>query len=193
MLLFCSLALNAIVVKGARQAEVSAEEYAVYSAYLNSIEINPNDGKLVKLIVLEDYTVTIPKSCSYDNIAKHYERISKDEFKLLFEDVRAKSIESTPLKRLFKIRHDYVFLGVTGFEAFFKVEDIDGWEEFYKKYPNSSGYVSFSRVSFNATLTKAMMFRRESCGSLCDSGIYIFFEKVDGKWRDVDKINCWIS
>jgi len=37
--------------------EISAEEYAVYSAYLNGFDKSPNDGKPVKLVVVNNETV----------------------------------------------------------------------------------------------------------------------------------------
>lgn len=191
--LLCLLALGVILVSDTEQTGVSAEEYAVYSTYLNGIEINPNDGKTVRLIVINNHTATIASSCSQDNIAKYNIKIAKDELRPLFEDLQTRSRESVPIERLFNIRHDYVLLGESNFSAFFKVKDLEGWEDFYKKYPNSSGYVSLSRVGFNTTFTKALIFRSESCGSLCGSGDYILFEKTDGKWKDVGRFNCWIS
>jgi hypothetical protein len=193
ILLLCSLVISVRLGGEAKQIEVSAEEYAVYSAYLNGVEQNPNDGKPVKLIVIDSHTMATVSSCSQDNIAKYNKRIAKDELKPLFEDLLARSRESALLKRLFSIRHDYILLGRKDYAAFFRIKDIEGWEDFYKKYPNSSGYVSLSRIGFNTTFTKAILFRSESCGSLCGSGDYILFEKTNGKWKDVDRFNCWMS
>jgi hypothetical protein len=182
-----------MLISDTEATEVSAEEYAVYSAFLNGIEKNPNDGKTVKLIVINNHTKVIESTCSQDNIAKYNKRIAEDELKPLFEDLLTRNRESVPLKRLFNIMHDYVLLDKADFESFFRVKDLEGWEDFYKKYPTSSGYVNFSRVGFNTTFTKAIVFRSESCGPLCSSGDYILFEKMDGKWRNVDRFNCWIS
>ena len=176
-----------------QKTEVSPEEYAVYSAYLNGIEISPNDGKAVKLIVINDHTTIIESSCSQDNIAKYNQRIAKGELRPLFESSQARSKESVSLSRLFNIKHDYVLLAESAFADFFKAKDLDGWEDFYKKYPGSSGYISLSRVGFNTTFTKAIIFRKQNCGSLCGSGDHILFEKVDGKWKDIGRFNCWMS
>ncbi len=193
VILLFLLAVIPVLPVDTKRTEVSDEEYAVYSAYLNAIEISPSDGKPVKLIVINDHTEAIPSSCSLDNIAKHNKRIAKDELKPLFEDVEARSKESAPLKRLFNFRRDYVLLAAADFAAFFRVKDLEGWEDFYKKYPDSSGYVSLSRVGFNATFTKAIIFRSGSCGSLCGSGDYTLFEKINGKWKEAGISNCWIS
>ena len=193
ILLLCLLVLGAMLVSGTEKTEVSAEEYAVYSAYLSGIENSPNDGKAVKLIVINDHTTAIEGSCSRDNIAKYNQRITKDELRPLFENLQTRSKESVSLDRLFNIKHDYVLLDERTFADFFRAKDLEGWEDFYKKYPDSSGYISLSRVGFNTTRTKAIIFRKQNCGPLCSSGDYILFEKIDGKWKDVGRFNCWIS
>jgi hypothetical protein len=193
ILLFCLLSVKIILTGNTQNVEVSAEEYAVYSAYLNGTEKNPNDGKAVKLIVINDHAIIIKDTCSQDKIAEYDKRIANDDLRVLFESLRAKNRESISLKRRFNIRHDYVLLHESDLAAILKAKDIEGWDYFYEKYPNSSGYVSLSRVGFNTTFTKAIVFIEQSCGSLCSSGDYILFEKRDGKWREVDKFNCWIS
>jgi hypothetical protein len=185
-----------IGIEGHSQGEkttLSAEEYAVYSSYLNAIEKSPEDGKAVKLIVINNQTHLVYPSCSPDAIARYDKRIANDEYKPLFKDLQAKSTESNSLKNSFNIKHKYVFLDVKRFAAFFKSEDIDGWQEYYKAYPNSPGYISLSRVGFNADQTKALMFRSMNCGTLCASGDYLFFEKKNGQWKQVSVFNCWMS
>jgi hypothetical protein len=84
-------------------------------------------------------------------------------------------------------------LDVKEFTAFFKIKSFDGWNDFYKKYPNSSGYISVSRVGFNTNFTRALLYKSNSCGSLCGSGDYVLFEKADGIWKAVNWFNCWMS
>jgi hypothetical protein len=193
ILLFCLLSVKLILTGNTQNVEVSVEQYAVYSAYLNRIEKNSNDGKAVKFIVINDHAIVIKNNCPQDKIAEYDKRIANDDLRALFENLRAKNRESVSLKRRFNIRHDYVLLNESDLAAFFTAKDTEGWDYFYEKYPNSSGYLSLSRVGFDTTFTKAIIFIEQSCGTLCSSGDYILFEKIDGKWREVDKFNCWIS
>ncbi len=193
ILLFCIFALGLKSNSDIGKDELSSEEYAVYSAYFNGIEKSPKDGRLVKLVVINNQTKGVGDYCSQDSIAKHDKRITNDQIKSLFEDLQTKKDDSKLFKRLFDIKHDYVLIDNKDFEVFFRNKDYEGWDDFYKKYPNSSGYIGLSRVGFNTNLTKAIIFRTINCGALCGSGDYILFEKIDGKWKEVDRFNCWMS
>jgi hypothetical protein len=67
------------------------------------------------------------------------------------------------------------------------------WEEFYKKYPNSSGLVFFSRVGFNERHDQAFVYVGRSCGGLCGSGDYVLLTKVNGQWVVTGEQNLWVS
>ena len=62
-----------------QRLEVSNEEYAVYSAYLNSVDQNYNDGRPVKLVVVLNKTTQISDSCT---TARHSSSSSRQ--RLLF-------------------------------------------------------------------------------------------------------------
>src|SRR5262249_8499323 len=173
--------------------EIAAEDYAVYSAYLNEFDISPDNGKPVKLVVVNNKTAGPSKSCSTENVAKYSMGIAAEELKPLLEELQVKNKESTSLQKLFKIKHSYVLLDEKDFGAYFKTKDFKGWDNFYKKYPDSSGYITLSRIGFNTDLTRAILFRSMNCGVLCGSGDYILFEKTDGKWKAVKWFNCWVS
>jgi hypothetical protein len=157
---------------------VTNEEYAVYSALLDRIKINPNDGKEVKLLVINDRTQGPYKSCFPEEIAKWDGRINDDELKPLFENLIEKSKDSKPLNKNFKVNRKYVLLGAENLSSIFKRKDLEGWDDFYEKYPDSSGYLSFSRVGFNSDQTRAVIFRQESCGVLCAYGGYVLLSKI---------------
>lgn len=68
-------------------------------------------------------------------------------------------------------------------EAIF--ESGGGWDLFYKRYPASGGYISFSPVGFDSEKTHAIVDMHLSCGSLCGHGQPRFFKKINGKWCEV--------
>lgn len=67
------------------------------------------------------------------------------------------------------------------------------WGEFYKKFPRSSGIVSFSNVGFNDQHDQAFLYAARSCGGLCGAGDYVLLKKVNGKWEIVDDQCLWVS
>jgi hypothetical protein len=60
-----------------------------------------------------------------------------------------------------------------------------GWDGYYRRYPDSRGFFSFSAVGFNSTRIRALVDMGHHCGMLCGNGGPHFFEKKDGKWREV--------
>jgi hypothetical protein len=67
------------------------------------------------------------------------------------------------------------------------------WERFYKKYPNSSGLVYFSKVGFNDRHDQAFVYMGRSCGGLCGAGEYVLLNKVNGEWVVRNEQDLWVS
>src|SRR5262249_39084379 len=152
-LIFCGFILISFIPPGGNHQEaksdsVTAEEYAVYSALLNEIKINPNDGKEVTLLVINDRTEGPNKSCFPEEVARWNDRKKAEELKPLFKNLIEKNKGSKSLDRNFKVNKKYVLLNEENLASIFKRKDFEGWDDFYKKYPASSGYITFSRVGF---------------------------------------------
>jgi len=56
------------------------------------------------------------------------------------------------------------------------------WENFYKQYPNSGGWIELSAIGFNADKTVAVVYMGHHCGGLCGGGGFHVLQKKDGKW-----------
>ena len=72
----------------------------------------------------------------------------------------------------------------------------DGWSGFYRKYPDSGGYLQVSSVGFDSARSRAMVYMAHLCGGLCGGGTHYLLEKIDGAWREanLDLIQCrWDS
>ena len=169
---------------------VTTMEYAVYSALLDEIDESPKDGKEVKLLVVNDQTEGPDKRCVPEEVAQWYGEVKSDELKPLFENLIEKNKDSKPLYRKFKVNRQYVLLNAQNFVSMFEMRNLDGWNEFYKKYPDSSGYITFSRVGFNSNETKALIYRRTNCGGLCGYGGYILLSKDNGTWKEIGSYGC---
>jgi hypothetical protein len=176
-----------------RTNSVTTEEHAVYSALLDGIRKSPNDGKEVELLVINDRTQGPYKFCFPEEIAKWDGRVTDDELKPLFENLIEKNKDSKPLNKNFKVNRKYVLLRAEKLSSIFKRKDFDSWVDFYKKYPASSGYITFSRVGFNSDEKKAVIYRETNCGFLCGYGGYILLSKDNGTWKVISGYGCWQS
>ena len=178
----------------AKSSLVTAQEYAVYSALLDEITQSPNDGKVVRLLVVNDRTEGRRKMCWPEEVAKFQKGIAADELKPLLADLLTKNDKACSLTKQFKLSRRYVLLNEEAVSVIFKGRDYEErWHEFYRKYPNSSGFITFSRVGFNKEGTRAIIYRETGCGSLCAYGGYILLNKEKGVWRVGTGYGCWQS
>ena len=83
------------------------------------------------------------------------------------------------LKRGLSIKKPYV---LAPFDKLRSALKPGSGENFYKQYPNSSGWIELSAVGFNADKTVAVVYMGHHCGGLCGSGGFHVLQKKDGKW-----------
>jgi hypothetical protein len=65
------------------------------------------------------------------------------------------------------------------------------WSEFFRKYPESTGILSFSRVGFNKQKTHAILYVEKICGHICGTGSYLFYYKSSGSWQVGSIFRVW--
>ena len=67
------------------------------------------------------------------------------------------------------------------------------WNTFYKLYPDSAGYNSFSRVGYNKSGSQSLVYFVNWCGQLCGTGSYLLVEKTPDGWVVKESGGMWIS
>jgi hypothetical protein len=159
---------------------IENEEYAVYSALINE---NTSDENINRVLVIKDLpTVWVgsldeEKNTFYDDLLKSSSLLLAETV----DDLRAKNKEAHAFTRSFDIKRRYVL--VSGW-----------WEEFYRRYPESRGFATFSRVGFNDDKTQALVYQAYSCGGLCGGGGYVLLVKVNGVWANKGTVGpVWVS
>jgi len=76
----------------------------------------------------------------------------------------------------------------------FNNPDINkGWKEFYRRFPNSSGEISFSRIGYSSDKTHAMVEMASMYSSLGGEGRWISLKLVNNEWTIVKSIITWMS
>jgi hypothetical protein len=69
----------------------------------------------------------------------------------------------------------------------------DGWEAFYRLYPNSSGEIVFGCIGYNASHTRALVEMGNMYASLGGEGQVIYLAKESGHWKLVKSVVIWVS
>jgi hypothetical protein len=107
-------------------------------------------------------------------------------------DFNAKLDSTCALKALMDHPPVYTLISRKEVDEIFK-KNQDGWAEFYKRHPQSSGIWSFSRVGYNIAKNEALVYLAHSCGMLCGTGHLYLLTKEDGGWVVKNKLMLWIS
>lgn len=89
------------------------------------------------------------------------------------------------LQRKLELSYEYELVPRETIRALFKGNGLEGWKDFYAKYPNSGGDIQLSAVGFNSDKTLALVYVGHSCGGLCGGGSYHLLKRTDDKWSEI--------
>jgi hypothetical protein len=67
------------------------------------------------------------------------------------------------------------------------------WEAFHREFPDSAGWISFSRVGLSNDAGQAVVSVSSTRGSLDGSGHLVFLRKEAGVWRIKKTIMTWVA
>lgn len=168
------------------------ESYAVYSVALKKYESSSENGQKAPIIVINENTEigNIEKKSNAEFL-RNFNLEVPAEFQSAFEDFKSKNIKSEKLIKSFDIAQDYVLVTK---DDVFKSENINEiWKLFYKKYPDSRGLITFSKVGFDADKKHAFIYQEQLCGFLCAEGGYVFLTKEQGEWKITKRMITWVS
>lgn len=108
------------------------------------------------------------------------------------EDYAAHMNQTRGITELPNLGVPYTLIHQRELEHIFR-RNNDGWAEFYKRYPGSSGTVDFSNVGFDRVRKQAFVYVAHGCGWLCGSGDYVLLEKRNGMWTIISETGLWVS
>ena len=111
--------------------------------------------------------------------------------KQCIEDFYQKNQNSDKLKQELKLLKDYIFISNEELNNIY--QEKNRWKIFYKKYQNSSGIITLSKITFNKSKRKAIVYhgnRRSGRGGI---GIIYILEQKNNKWQVIYEEAVWKS
>ena len=190
LVLFClfsiatqSSSITAAAKQSNPEAAVSDDEYEIYASVIKQLYIQPN----TKQIIVEERTfrydfgvdndepwrdkwkdkkkgLAIDESAADDYEAKNKQKwlLNKESFKL---PVKTSLITDLDLKAIFH--------GNWG--------ELQ-WINYYRRFPDTRGFVMLSRVGFNTGGTQALLYVGSRCGPGCGDIHFLLLQKENGSW-----------
>ena len=183
ILLLCSCSPGLSRATVTPSPNIEAEEYAVYSALVRQ---NPIGYNLGSSIAIREQTV--PGLDMFEHTLENVHRLPSS----LVDSYRSRNVASYTLGPNLDVEQDYVMMPQEVFDEIFRKKG-SLWTDFEAKYPGASGFVTFSRVGFNADGDEALAEMGYRCGDLCGAGGLYILVKEDGNWKVQETLMVWQS
>lgn len=183
VLLLCSCSPGLLRATVTPPPDFEAEEYAIYSALVRQ---NPIGYNLGSSFVLREQTVV-----DLDMFERTLENVHKLPSSLV-DSYRSRNAVSYTLGPNLDVEQDYVLMSQEVFDEIFRKKG-SLWTAFETKYPGASGFITFSRVGFNADGDEALALMGYRCGDLCGAGGLYLLVKEDGNWKVQEELMAWQS
>ncbi len=144
---FCALvAVSLAPAFSAPQKSGAADDYAIYSAVINSLYVKKN----IKFVVIKASTVSY-NEVQLRKLKNDMPRV-KSSFKTdALEGFVQRNIKSMGLERKFSLKAAY------GFFEFDKMATHEQWTAFFKQFPKARGAVSLTNPGFSKDGAKAFL------------------------------------
>ena len=164
---------------------VSAEEYEIYSTVIKQKYVQPN----TKLLIIEERTFR------YDFALDNEEPWREKRKGVIIdrsaaEDYEAKNSQPWLLnKAMFKFPVKLSLITDLDLKAIFHGNwgELE-WIDYYRKYPESTGFVMLSRIGFNTEHTQGLLYIGSRCGPGCGDINFLLLEKANGTWTTKKEI-----
>lgn len=168
--------------------ETIDSEYSVYSAILNQGFEN-----LKKPLIVQQ---TSDLNTSFSLQGDVYEvRIEPEGIEReVFDDLLLKNDTIYELENKFDIApREAQLITDTELQAIFSDSALSGWDEFYKEFPDSGGFMRFSRVGFNSDGTEALVEYAYIFGGLGAEGGFVYLQRENQQWSLKKFVLVWLS
>jgi hypothetical protein len=175
--------------------EINVTEFSDYDIY--SAILAHGFETLKEPIVIQE-TTNVDESLSFSEGVYDDYLAGQGVGKGLFETLVANNREVAELEVRFDIAPRQVLLLTRAeLSAAFTPEGQDEsqatWQEFYKQYPNSGGYIQFSKVGFDRRGTEALVAFGHYFGNLGADGGFIHLKREGDVWVLKKWFYVWAS
>jgi hypothetical protein len=180
-----SIAFSAPGVQTNSEPGVSAEEYEIYSAVIKELYVRPD----TKQVIVEERTFRYDFGGGEDEPWREKKKgLTIDESAV--EDYETRNSRQWLLnKASFKLPVKTNLITDLDLKAIFhgKWGDLE-WINYYRRFPDSRGFVMLSRIGFNTQHTQALLYVGSRCGPRCGDIHFLLLEKANGTWTTKKEI-----
>jgi hypothetical protein len=185
-LLFALLAIPSMAQSGS----VSLPSYVDSDALAIYREVLPPKVQGKSWLLLS--TTTAGEMC--DNLG--HDVPTSGDYAEAIADFKRVSAHPWRLESLFATIGPTQFVTKSELNSLFHGSTVSGWKKFYRRYPNTSGYIALSAIGYSKARNLAAVYLEAVCGSLCGAGKLRFMQLGPQGWKEVTPpfgVCDWIS
>jgi len=175
----CSLSSSSIRAQSDSGVPVSDEEYEIYATAITQKYVQAK----TKTLVIEERTFRYDFAIDNDEPWRDKPKgLTIDPSAV--DDYETRNSQKWLLnKASFKLPVKFNLITDLDLRAIFHGNwgELE-WTAFYRKYPDSDGFVMLSRIGFNTQHTQALLYLGSRCGPGCSDLHFLFLEKANGVW-----------
>jgi hypothetical protein len=158
------------------QMDPDVAEYAVYNDLL---EDQYADDGLDQILIMDQTQVHSPGLLEQDLESFQTNTPLSPE---LISSFKQRNQQPYQLKPILDFGVKYQLMTQEDVDELKPLDEASGWKLFYEKFPNSYGFVSLSRVGFNADFSQALVYIESNHYDQPIKGGYYLMVKQDGRW-----------
>ena len=175
-------------------AAIDDEEYAVYSALIQSLY-----GNGAKMLVIDNFVSgCVPVGNNSEGERSWQQSLDKLPSKLpnlsakTVADFKGKSRTCRTIESKLTFPTKYILISQAERRAIFSKADVNkSWQSFQQKYSGANGYINVSNIGFNEDRTQALVDTFRKCGDKCGGERMVLMTKVKGKWSVTATHKIW--
>ena len=182
-LALASIGMGCISVSGARlqsgsDAGPSDEEYEIYSTAIKQHYVTPD----TRLLVIEDRTFRYDFGDSEEPWKDKYKGLTIDRSTV--EDYETRNSRQSLLSKApLKLPVKFSLISDLDLKTIFhgRWGELE-WIAYYRRFPDSRGFIMLSKIGFNTEHTQALLYLGSRCGPGCGDIHFLLLEKANGAW-----------
>ena len=175
-------------------AALDNEEYAVYSALLQSLYAGG-----AKLLVMDNYVSgCVPVGNNAEGEKAWQQSLNSLPSKLpklsakTLADFKSKARQCRSIEAKLTLPVKYLLLSKQERKQIFATPDTKkAWANFHQKYAGATGYINVSNIGFNEDRTQALVNTYRKCGVQCGAEKIVLLTKGNGQWSVAATHKVW--